>query len=81
MRLQVRKVSEGPGPSEVVVEITTASGTTEEVVIHAGSIKRNTIDVGHPINNVEDRSLVELPQEAMSGKWRVWVPTDGLQDE
>ena len=81
MRLQVTKVSDGPGPSEVVVEIATASGITEEVVIHAGAIEGDTIDVGYPINNVEDRSLVELPQEAMSGKWRVWVPTDGLKND
>ena len=80
MRLHVRRVSDGPGPGEVVVEIATTSGTTEEVVIHAGAIEEDTIDVGHPIDSSEDRSLVELPREAMSGRWRVWVPAGVLQD-
>lgn len=78
MRLQVRRVSDGPGPGEVVVEITTASGITEEAVIHAGAIEGNTIDVGHPIDSSPERSLVELPRESMSGKWRVWVPRDSV---
>lgn len=80
MRIQVKKVSDGPGPGEVVVEIATTSGITEEVVLHAGAIEGDTIDVGHPINNAEDQSLVELPREAMSGKWRVWVPASGLHN-
>lgn len=80
MRLQVRRVSDGPGPGEVVIEIETTSGTTEEVVIHGAAIEENTIDVGHPIDSSEGRSLVELPREAMSGKWRIWVPAGVLQN-
>ena len=78
MRLRVKLVSDGPGPGEVVVEIATASGITEEVVIHARAIEGDTIDVGHPIDSSKDRSLVELPRESMSGRWRVWVPRESV---
>ena len=70
MRLRVKHISSGPGPGEVLVEIETASGNTEEVVLHVDSIEEDTVEIGYPIHSAEDRSLVELPREAMSGKWR-----------
>ena len=78
MRLQVREVSEGPGPGEVVVEVTTTSGRTEQVIIHAEDIKDNTIEIGFPIHRADGKSLIELPRESMSGRWRVWVPSSNV---
>ena len=79
MRLKVRRVSEGPGPGEVVVEIETSAGTTEEVIIHLRSIiEGDTIEVGYPIYRKDDKSLIELPREAMSGLWRLWVPSSSV---
>ncbi len=78
MRLRVKRVSEGPGPGEVVVEVETTSGVYEEVILHAKSIKENTVEIGHPIAHVEDKSLVELPRESTSGRWRVWVPSSSV---
>ena len=78
MRLQVTQVSEGPGPGEVVVEIMTASGITEEVVLHIRSIEADMIEIGFPILHSEDKSLVELPRESTSGRWRVWVPSSNV---
>lgn len=78
MRLQVKKVSDGPGPGEVVVEVETASGIYEEVILHAKTIEGNTVEIGHPIAHREEKSLVELPRESMSGRWRVWVPSSSV---
>ena len=76
MRLHVRKLSEGPGPGEVVVEITTSSGSTEQVIVHSDDIlEGDTIEVGYPIHLSDDKSLVELPSESISGRWRIWVPS------
>ncbi len=71
-------VSEGPGPGEVVVEVETTSGIYEEVILHAKTIERDTIEIGHPIAHVEETSLVELPRESVSGRWRLWVPSSSV---
>lgn len=80
MRLHVKRLTEGPGPGEVVIEVTTAEGT-EQVVVHLGAIEEgDIIEVGHPIlySNDRSRSLIELPREAASGRWRVWVPSSSF---
>ena len=78
VRLRVKRVSEGPGPGEVLVEVETTSGIYEEVILHAKSIEGDTVEIGHPIAHVEEKSLVELPRESMSGRWRVWVPNSSV---
>ena len=76
MRLHVKTLSEGPGPSEVVVEVMTSSGITEQVIVHSDDIlEGDTIEVGYPIHFTDDKSLVELPSESISGRWRIWVPS------
>ncbi len=80
MRLRVKRLSEGPGPGEVVIEVATEEGT-EQVVVHLGAIEEgDIIEVGYPIlhSNDKSRSLIELPREAASGRWRVWVPSSSF---
>ena len=78
MRVQVKKLSEGPGPGEVVVEIETTSGGVEEIVLHVRAISEDAIEIGFPIDSLEDSYLVELPRESTSGRWRVWVPNSSV---
>ena len=73
MRLKVTWLFEGPGPDEVLVSVSTASGK-EELVVSKAALQDDTIDVGQPIKSRPKELLIELPREAMSGKWRVWVP-------
>jgi hypothetical protein len=73
MRLKVNHVSNGPGPGEVIVEITTANGQTEEVIVDTRSLDAHDIEVGQPIAQRNGHTLVELPRETMSGRWRIWV--------
>ena len=73
MRLRVNKVSDGPGPGEVLVEVETSTGR-EQVVIHNSTIEGDTIDIGYPIHQREDSTLIELPRESARGEWRLWVP-------
>jgi hypothetical protein len=72
MRLKVRKIGKGLHPSEVVVEVTTSTGK-ERLVVDKRSLEENSLLVGSPIAEGGDSLLVELPREAMSGAWRVWV--------
>lgn len=74
MRLRVTKLAEGPGPGEVVVVVDTFAGNKEQVIIDNLALEEDTIDIGCPIHALQERSLVELPRESMSGKWRLWVP-------
>ena len=78
MRLQVTRISEGPGPGEVVVSVITATGRQEQVVVHVTGIVDDTIDVGYPLAINEEQRLIELPRESESGKWRLWVPQSAM---
>ena len=79
MRLQVTRLGEGPGPGEVVISVITATGVSEQIVVHDTGMVDDTIDVGHPLAAGEDdQRLVELPRESVSGKWRLWVPLSAM---
>ena len=41
-------------------------------------IDENGLDIGRALAEIEDRELVELPQESVSGRWRLWVPASAL---
>ena len=45
MLLKCREIMEGPGPSEVVVEIIVKGGT-EEVMLQASSLRGSALEVG-----------------------------------
>ena len=79
MRLRVEHLADGPGPGEVVIAVTTASGSKEQVVVHRTVVEEDAIEIGHPIHCDEDRWLVELPRESASGKWRLWVESKSLR--
>ncbi len=72
MLLKFRRVMEGPAPNDVVIEIATKDGA-EEVVVHENSIHHGNLEVGRVIGTQDGYSLVELPRESASGRWRVWV--------
>ncbi len=78
MRLQVTRISEGPGPGEVVVSVSTTTGRQEQIVVHVTGIVDDTIDVGYPLASNEEQRLIELPRESESGKWRLWVPQSAM---
>jgi hypothetical protein len=73
MRLRARKLKEGPGPGEIIVAVTTSAGRREEIIVHRSQMHDNGIEIGEPIHQRNDERLVELPREAVSGTWRVWV--------
>lgn len=73
MLVQAREIQEGPGPSEVVVEVPTADGRSEELIVDKRDVVDQSIEVGSSISKRNGHLLVELPREAMSGLWRVWI--------
>jgi len=81
MRLKVQKIGNGLHPNEIVVKIETLSGA-ESLVLDKRSLDDSSISVGAPLARANgSRLLVELPQEAMSGAWRVWVKQSQLIPE
>jgi hypothetical protein len=76
MLLLVNRVADGPGPGEVLVTVRTANGRQEEVIVHERALSDQNLEIGHPISQQNGHLLVELPREAMSGLWRVWVDRD-----
>lgn len=74
MKVRIRQVGTGSHPSEVMVSVDTTQGE-ERLVVHRRSLRDgDTLDIGYPINQSDDKYLVELPRETLSGSWRVWVP-------
>ena len=80
MRLRVEHLADGPGPGEVVIAVTTASGSKEQVVVHWTAVEKDTIEIGYPIRHSKDKLLVELPRESASGRWRLWVSPELIYD-
>jgi hypothetical protein len=73
MRLKVHEIGRGLHPSEVVVELRTATGP-ERVAVDRKSLRNGTLFVGwRPLAEKRGQWLIELPRETMSGTWRVWV--------
>jgi hypothetical protein len=77
MRVKIRTVMQGPGPSEAIVAIEKKEGGQEEVVIDKRLIRDDTIEVAK-IGADKESVLVELPQESASGSWRIWVDSANL---
>jgi hypothetical protein len=81
MRMKVREIGPGLHPSEVVVEVRTVNGA-ERLVVDRGSIPDKTLFVGwRPLGQKNGQWLIELPNETMSGTWRVWVKRNEILSE
>lgn len=74
------KVEKGLIPSEVVAYIQTIDENEEEVTLASSLVVDNTVVVSL-IQKEPGRSLVELPRETATGKWRLWVPNTILQPQ
>ncbi len=74
------RVEAGLIPSEAVVYIQTMGGDEEEVTLASSLVVDNTVTVSL-IHKEPGRSLVELPRETATGKWRIWVPNTILQPQ
>lgn len=73
MRLKVHEIGRGLHPSEVVVELRTATGP-ERAAVDRKSLRNETLFVGwRPLAEKRGQWPIELPRETMSGTWRVWV--------
>jgi hypothetical protein len=81
MRMPVREVGPGLHPSEVVVEVQTTHGS-ERLVIDRAAISNNSVFVGwRSLAQKAGELLVELPNETMSGTWRIWVRGDEIIED
>ncbi len=78
MFVRCTEIADGPGPSEAIVGIRTADGTQEEVVLSKRSIHNHLVEIGSPLLTESGKSLIELPRESLSGRWRIWVPASDV---
>lgn len=75
--LRAIEVSPGWHPSERMVVIPVKGGT-ETVFVDQHSVHDGHVEVMLPVSEDGALRLVELPREAMSGTWRVWVDSADL---
>jgi hypothetical protein len=79
MRVKVQRLREGLHPSEVIVAVTTADGSREELVVDRRSLRNDTLRVGYPVaGDDQNHLLIELPRETFRGTNRIWVSGDSL---
>lgn len=70
--LRAHDIDVGMHPKEFAYRIHEADGCTTESF--AWRVTNGAVDVGYPVGQREDGAyLVELPQETVDGRWRVWV--------
>ncbi len=66
------EVSDGLRPSEKTVRIPVHDGGIEEVSLDSSLVNKDTVTVAL-VHRGDKYSLVELPRETATGKWRIWV--------
>jgi hypothetical protein len=72
-------IEDGFIPTEKIAQIKTADGKTEEVVVFSKLIGSNNNTLPAMIVGETDKNtLIELPHETNSGKWRIWVKKEDL---
>jgi hypothetical protein len=76
--VRCESIDSGPGPSEKIVSIRTAVGCLEEVVVHQSFVRAQSLEV-EKVGERNGSFLVELPGEAVSGSWRLWVSRDAIE--
>ena len=81
MKIKIKPLVEGPGPSEVVVGFVTFEGRNEEVVVDKSLIDGNFLKVGPVLTTQGDRALIELPRESASGRIRFWISSAEILKE
>lgn len=70
-------VKSGLIESERVASIATSDGSREEVSLSASMLEGGALHASM-VEQDEKRTLIELPREAASGKWRLWVDNTEL---
>lgn len=74
------RVETSPGlvDSEVLARIETISGEFESLFVSKQQVHNGYLSAGQ-IHGDANRVLIELPREAFSGNWRVWVPRSSTE--
>ena len=67
------------GPSEEIIEITTINGNVE-LIVDSDLVKGDMLHIGPVVARRQERTLIELPRETVSGQIRVWVPSNELSE-
>lgn len=80
MRLTARRIGVGWHPNQVLIAIQTADGSEEFVSVDSNSWDGETLRVSRIVDQRDDNALlIELPREAESGAWRIWIGDDQLK--
>lgn len=72
------EVAEGLASSEKIVRIPVHGGGIEEVSLDSSLVNQDTVAVAL-VRRGDNYSLVELPRETATGKWRIWVPNSKIE--
>ena len=78
--IEVQRTDCEPGPNEALVLVPTHNGREEEVIVDRRTLEGTYLPVG-TLGRRDDFVLIELPQESVTGRWRLWVPSNKVKDE
>jgi len=77
-KIKAERIQEGQIPSERIVDVRTADGTEEQVIVSDRQVQDDYL-LASEVYGDKDNVLVELPREAMSGAWRVWISRERVE--
>lgn len=80
MRVTAKNLGVGWHPNQVLLAISTADGGEEFVSVDANSWDGESLRVSRVVDVREEDGalLIELPREAESGAWRIWIVDDQI---
>jgi hypothetical protein len=79
MLIRCEEIVDGPGPGEKLVTIRAADGTLEEAFVDSSFVREGLVDLP-AVARRNGSVLVELPSEAASGAWRIWVSAEQARE-
>lgn len=81
LQIQAKQVGTGWHPDQVLLAIDSAAGGQEFVSADKTSWNGVSLRVSRIIETRHDGAvLIELPREAESGTWRIWVRPEKIQE-
>lgn len=78
-KVKCERISDGRVPSEKIAHVLTADGVEEEVFVGPEQTQDGYVFLPE-VYTEQERVLVELPQESSSGRWRLWISRNQIEN-
>lgn len=78
-RVKCKKVQSGLVSFEKIVRLKTADNREEELAVPSQIVRKDQTIPVSAIGRQGRKTLIELPRETVSGRWRIWVGSGSVR--